>query len=71
MGEALFGALIAGLVISGLVVGAYVQYRKIVREAKNYERGLKMVPFLIHLPPPSDDHQRLQDKSLRPATHCI
>ena len=55
MGEALFGASIAGLVISGLVVGAYVQYRKIVREAKNYERGLKMVPFLIHLPPPSDD----------------
>jgi hypothetical protein len=26
-----------------------------VREAKNYERGLKMVPFLIHLPPPGDD----------------
>lgn len=30
-------------------------YRKTVREAKNYERGLKMVPMKIHLPPPSDD----------------
>ncbi len=34
---------------------AFLQYRKIVREAKNYERGLKMVPLYIHLPPPSDD----------------
>lgn len=25
------------------------------REQKNYERGLKMVPLLIHLPPPSED----------------
>lgn len=29
--------------------------RKAIREAKNYERGLKMVPMLIHLPPTSDD----------------
>lgn len=34
---------------------AYSQYRKILREAKNYERGLKMVPLLIHLPPATDD----------------
>ena len=34
---------------------AYWQYRKIVREAKNYERGLKMVPLLINLPPSSED----------------
>lgn len=33
----------------------YWQYRKVLREAKNYERGLKMVPLLIHLPPSSDD----------------
>ena len=26
-----------------------------LREAKNYERGLKMVPLLIHLPPSSED----------------
>lgn len=34
---------------------AFEQYKKIVREAKNYERGLKMIPMKIHLPPPSDD----------------
>ena len=35
--------------------GIYFYYRRILREAKNYERGLKMVPLLIHLPPISDD----------------
>lgn len=34
---------------------AYAYIRKLYREQKNYERGLKMVPLLIHLPPPSDD----------------
>ena len=33
----------------------YFQSRKILREQKNFERGLKMVTLLIHLPPPSDD----------------
>ena len=33
----------------------YWQYRRVLREAKNYERGLKMVPLLIHLPPSGDD----------------
>lgn len=39
------------------VVAAFVltQYRKTMREAKNYERGLKMVPLYIHIPPSSDD----------------
>ena len=41
-------ALIAGSVV-------FLQYRKTLREAKNYERGLKMVPMIIHLPPTSDD----------------
>jgi len=54
----------AGLFISvfififlGSAVGLFIftQYRKTLREAKNYERGLKMVPMLIHLPPSSDD----------------
>jgi hypothetical protein len=36
-------------------VFAFMQYRKTLREAKNYERGLKMIPMLIHLPPSSDD----------------
>jgi hypothetical protein len=33
----------------------FLQLRKNFREQKNYERGLKIVPLLIHLPPPSDD----------------
>jgi hypothetical protein len=33
----------------------FLQTRKNMREQKNYERGLKMVPLFIHLPPPSDD----------------
>lgn len=44
------------LVIAGGIVGFfYWQYQKVLREAKNYERGLKMVPLLIHIPPASDD----------------
>ena len=41
----------------GSIIGifAFSQYRKTLREAKNYERGLKMVPLLIHLPPSSED----------------
>ncbi|HET8709450.1 MAG TPA: ATP-binding protein [Candidatus Saccharimonadales bacterium] len=34
---------------------AFVRTRGVRREQKNIERGLKMVPLLIHLPPPSDD----------------
>ncbi len=55
MGDVVFGVLVSTVFISGLLLIAYTQYRKVVREAKNYERGLKMVSFLIHLPPPSDD----------------
>lgn len=47
------------LVFLGVLAGgagvAYVYLRGIWREQKNYERGLKMVPVLIHLPPLSDD----------------
>ena len=34
---------------------AYYYLQGIWREQKNFERGLKMVPVLIHLPPLSDD----------------
>lgn len=51
--------LIAVAVLLGLIAGAgafgYFFLRRLYREQKNYERGLKMVPLLIHLPPPSDD----------------
>jgi len=44
------------LVAAGGIVGFfYWQYQRVLREAKNYERGLKMVPLLIHIPPASDD----------------
>jgi hypothetical protein len=41
----------------GLIAGPiiFLQTRKTFREQKNYERGLKIVPLFIHLPPPSDD----------------
>lgn len=44
-------------IVLGLTASFFVfyQYRRTLREAKNYERGLKMVPLLIHLPPSSDD----------------
>lgn len=49
--------LLGSLLVIGAIAGTivYFYYRKILREAKNYERGLKMVPLLIHLPPISDD----------------
>ena len=45
------------VVLVGIAAGAFIfaQYQRTLREAKNYERGLKMVPMIIHLPPSSDD----------------
>lgn len=48
-------AFIIAFLISVFGVVAFFTYRRTLREAKNYERGLKMVPILIHLPPASDD----------------
>lgn len=47
--------VVLGTIIIILAIGAVLFARKNLREAKNYERGLKMVPLLIHLPPMSDD----------------
>lgn len=51
--------LITILSVGGVaaVVGflVFMQYQRTVREAKNYERGLKMIPLRIHLPPSSTD----------------
>ena len=49
----IFGAVLTIGVVASTII--YFYYRKMLREAKNYERGLKMVPLLIHLPPISDD----------------
>ena len=51
----IIGFIITGALLALLLYAVYYQYRKVLREAKNYERGLKMVPMLIHLPPSSDD----------------
>ena len=45
------------VLVIGIVGGVFwaLTIRSSVREAKNYERGLKMVPLMIHLPPASED----------------
>ena len=43
------------LLVAGAIAVVFWQYRRVLREAKNYERGLKMVPLYIHIPPVSDD----------------
>ncbi len=47
--------LIIAAIVGGALAFAYFFLLSMYREQKNYERGLKMVPLLIHLPPPSDD----------------
>lgn len=53
--QAIVAALGIALVLIAAGVLVYSQYQKTLREAKNYERGLKMVPMMIHLPPVSED----------------
>ncbi len=42
-------------IIGAVITIIFMQSRKSFREQKNYERGLKMVPLMIHLPPASED----------------
>lgn len=53
------GVFVILFAVTAVVISAaafvFVMYRQTLREAKNYERGLKMVPMLIHLPPASED----------------
>lgn len=43
------------VILTAAGLGLFLHSRKVLREQKNIERGLKMVPLLIHLPPPSED----------------
>lgn len=45
------------LLLTGAIAGpiVYARSRSTKRDQKNYERGLKMVPLLIHLPPAGED----------------
>jgi hypothetical protein len=50
--------IIVGIAIAlagGAIIFIFLKYRNLYREEKNYERGLKMVSLLIHLPPASED----------------
>jgi hypothetical protein len=68
--------VIAGIlttIVILLVVGvglafAFLQYRRVLREAKNYERGLKMVPLYIHIPPAGDDLESSNGRDERDIT---
>lgn len=60
MAGVLISAFIGICVIAGLIIIVFTQYKKTLREAKNYERGLKMVPMFIHLPPSSEDIEKGQ-----------
>lgn len=58
MAGVLIAAFVTIFVVSALVIIVFMQYKKTLREAKNYERGLKMVPMFIHLPPSSEDIEK-------------
>jgi uncharacterized membrane protein len=53
--DALPVIILVVMVVAVIVTVVFLVYRQTLRDAKNYERGLKMVPLLIHLPPASDD----------------
>ncbi len=55
MAELLISIFVFSFIGAVIAAGIYFLYRQSLREAKNYERGLKMVPLRIHLPPVSDD----------------
>ncbi len=56
-----FGGILVLLVIVAILIMAgaiaWLLFLKKRRTEKSYERGLKMVPMLIHLPPATDDIQ--------------
>lgn len=47
--------LIILVLLAAVFVFIFSQYQKTLREAKNYERGLKMIPMYIHIPPSGED----------------
>ncbi len=55
MAGLLVSIFVFGSIGAAVAAGIYFLYRQSLREAKNYERGLKMIPLRIHLPPASGD----------------
>ena len=54
MSDLFSGVVIITVIVVALVI-IWLVIVKAGRERKDYERGLKMVPMLIHLPPSTDD----------------
>lgn len=52
---AIIGIFLIIVVVTAAIASIYYFYQKSQRELKNYERGLKMIPMMIHLPPVSSD----------------
>jgi hypothetical protein len=55
MAAFIFIIVLIFLAAATIMPSLYIRSRRIAQENKEYERGLKMVPLLIHLPPISDD----------------
>ena len=53
----MIAAIVITVAVVILVAVLIAMYLGKQRKAKDYERGLKMVPMLIHLPPSTDDIQ--------------
>lgn len=51
----LLTVLIIGGVVLAVLYIVFIQYRRTLQEAKNYERALKMTSLKIHIPPASED----------------
>ena len=58
MAEVFVSLFVISFVGAAVIFIVFTQYKKTLREAKNYERGLKMVPLFIHLPPSSEDTEK-------------
>lgn len=56
--QTILWALIGLAVVVGVIVFLWSSFLQKQRRIKNYERGLKMVPMLIHLPPSTDDIEK-------------
>ena len=57
MPQELTVALVLILVVCAVIFGVWKYLQTTLRNRKNMERALKMVPMLIHLPPSTDDIQ--------------
>ena len=49
--------IVAFLLIAAVIIAVVVRFLHKKRKAKEYERSLKLIPMLIHLPPSTDDIQ--------------